>query len=30
VKSLRLSGVRAFDRQWEVRLDDGQVRVEEA
>ena len=25
--SLRLSGVRAFDRQWEVRLDDGEVRV---
>jgi glycogen debranching enzyme len=29
VKSLRLSGVRAFDRQWDVRLDDGHVRVEE-
>ncbi len=29
VKSLRLSGVRAFDRQWDVRLDDGRVRVEE-
>lgn len=28
--SLRLSGVRAFDRQWEVRLEDGRVRVEEA
>jgi len=28
-KSLRLSGVRAFDRQWDVRLDDGRVRVEE-
>jgi glycogen debranching enzyme len=25
--SLRLSGVRAFDHQWEVRLDDGEVRV---
>ena len=30
VKNLRLSGVRAFDRQWDVRLDDGRVRVEEA
>lgn len=29
VKSLRLSGVRAFDRQWDVRLDEGRVRVEE-
>ena len=29
VQSLRLSGVRAFDRQWDVRLDDGHVRVEE-
>jgi glycogen debranching enzyme len=29
VKNLRLSGVRAFDRQWDVRLDDGRVRVEE-
>ena len=27
---LRLSGVRAFDRQWTVRLDQGRVRVEEA
>jgi glycogen debranching enzyme len=27
--SLRLSGVRAFDRTWEVRLEDGQVRVSE-
>jgi glycogen debranching enzyme len=26
--SLRLSGIRAFDRQWDVRLDDGKVRVE--
>jgi glycogen debranching enzyme len=25
--SLRLSGVRAFDRHWEVRIDDGEVRV---
>jgi glycogen debranching enzyme len=25
--SLRLSGVRAFEHQWEVRLDDGEVRV---
>jgi glycogen debranching enzyme len=29
-KSLRLTGVRAFDRQWDVRLDDGRVMVEEA
>jgi glycogen debranching enzyme len=29
-RSLRLSGVRAFDRQWDVRLDDGAVTVEEA
>jgi glycogen debranching enzyme len=28
VGSLRLSGIRAFDRQWDVRLDDGKVRVE--
>ncbi|MGH3051669.1 MAG: amylo-alpha-1,6-glucosidase [Gaiellaceae bacterium] len=28
--SLRLSGVRAFDRSWEVRLEAGQVRVTEA
>jgi glycogen debranching enzyme len=28
--SLRLAGVRAFDRQWEVRLENGQVRVEPA
>jgi glycogen debranching enzyme len=26
--TLRLSGVRAFDRQWDVRLEDGRVRVE--
>jgi glycogen debranching enzyme len=28
--SLRLTGVRAFDRHWVVRLDDGRVTVEEA
>jgi glycogen debranching enzyme len=28
--SLRLAGVRAFDRQWDVRLEDGHVRVEPA
>jgi len=28
-QSLRLTGVRAFGRQWDVRLEDGQVRVEE-
>jgi glycogen debranching enzyme len=28
--SLRLSGVRAFDRTWDVRLEEGQVRVEAA
>jgi glycogen debranching enzyme len=28
--SIRLSGVRAFDRLWDVRLEDGRVRVEEA
>jgi glycogen debranching enzyme len=28
--SLRLSGVRVFDRSWDVRLEDGRVRVEEA
>jgi glycogen debranching enzyme len=27
---LRLSGIRAFDRQWDVRLEDGRVRVDEA
>jgi glycogen debranching enzyme len=29
-RSLRLTGVRAFDRQWDVRVDDGRVTVEEA
>jgi glycogen debranching enzyme len=29
-RSLRLSGVRAFDRQWDVRVDEGHVTVEEA
>ena len=29
-RSLRLTGVRAFDRQWDVRLEDGHVTVEEA
>jgi glycogen debranching enzyme len=29
-RSVRLSGVRAFDRQWDVRVDDGTVTVEEA
>jgi glycogen debranching enzyme len=29
-RSLRLSSVRAFDRQWDVRVDDGTVTVEEA
>jgi glycogen debranching enzyme len=28
--NIRLSGVRAFDRQWDVRLEDGRVNVEEA
>ena len=28
--SLRLSGVRAFDRAWDVHLEDGRVRVQEA
>jgi glycogen debranching enzyme len=28
--SLRLSGIRAFDRQWDVHIEDGQVRVEPA
>jgi glycogen debranching enzyme len=28
--SLRLSGVRAFDRHWDVRLEGGQVRIEES
>jgi glycogen debranching enzyme len=29
-RSLRLSSVRAFDRQWDVRVDDGRVTVDEA
>jgi glycogen debranching enzyme len=29
-RSIRLSGVRAFDRQWDVRVDDAHVTVEEA
>ncbi len=29
VGSLRLSGVRAFGKTWDVRLDDGRVEVEE-
>ncbi|MDQ2910005.1 MAG: amylo-alpha-1,6-glucosidase, partial [Actinomycetota bacterium] len=29
-RSLRLSGLRAFDRQWDVRVDHGHVTVEEA
>jgi glycogen debranching enzyme len=29
-RELRLSGVRAFDRAWDVRLEQGRVRVEEA
>lgn len=28
--TIRLSGVRAFDRQWDVRLEDGRVKVDEA
>src|SRR5439155_4059576 len=28
--TIRLSGVRAFDRLWDVRLEEGHVRVEEA
>ena len=27
---IRLTGVRAFDRVWDVRLEEGRVRVEEA
>jgi hypothetical protein len=27
---LRLGGVRAFDRQWDVRLEDGRVTVDQA
>jgi glycogen debranching enzyme len=29
-RSMRLSGIRAFDRQWDVRVDRGRVVVEEA
>jgi glycogen debranching enzyme len=29
-RALRLTGVRAFDRQWDVRLEDGRVAVDEA
>src|SRR5215210_7659256 len=29
-RSLRLTGLRAFDRQWDVRVDQGRVRVDEA
>src|SRR5215212_2612101 len=29
-RSLRLTGVRAFDRQWDVRVEDSRVTVEEA
>jgi glycogen debranching enzyme len=29
-RAIRLSGVRAFERQWDVRLEDGRVTVEEA
>jgi glycogen debranching enzyme len=29
-RSMRLSGIRAFDRQWDVRVDHGRVTVEEA
>jgi glycogen debranching enzyme len=29
-RSMRLSGIRAFDRQWDVRVDQGRVTVEEA
>jgi hypothetical protein len=29
-RSLRLSGIRAFDRQWDVRVERGRVTVEEA
>jgi hypothetical protein len=27
--TLKLSGVRAYDRSWEVRIDEGQVRIEQ-
>jgi glycogen debranching enzyme len=30
VGAIRLSGVRAFERHWDVRVEDGHVRVEEA
>jgi glycogen debranching enzyme len=30
VGTLRLAGVRAFERHWDVRVDDGEVRIEEA
>ena len=29
-RSLRLTGLRAFDRQWDVRVDSGRVTVDEA
>jgi len=29
-RSMRLSGIRAFERQWDVRVDQGRVTVEEA
>ena len=29
-RSLRLSGIRAFDRQWDVRVEHGRVSVDEA
>jgi hypothetical protein len=28
--SIRLSGIRAFERLWDARVDDGRVRVEQA
>jgi hypothetical protein len=28
--TIRFTGVRAFDKLWDARLDDGRVRVEEA
>jgi hypothetical protein len=28
--TIRLSGVRAFDRVWDIRLEEGRVKVEEA
>jgi hypothetical protein len=30
VGAVRLSGVRAFERHWDVRVEDGHVKVEEA